>query len=94
MRILRVLSVFVLLFGVSQANAQFVKFGLKAGANFPSVNEQGGVNYTYNSTSGWHAGAALQFNVPIVNVGAEILYSANQGTNTSTQQTLKTSHKA
>lgn len=56
--------------------AQDIKFGLKAGANFASIN---GADDTDNITS-FHAGAALELNfVPMFSVQAEGLYNSIGG---------------
>lgn len=74
MKILRVLFVAVLMLGFSQTHAQLVKFGIKGGLNFPSLNDLDG-NYTFESNNGWHAGATVLINIPVVKVGADALYS-------------------
>ena len=74
MKTLRILLVSVLILGFSQANAQLIKIGLKAGVNFPSLNDTDGT-FKFESRNGWHAGASVLINIPIVKVGADVLYS-------------------
>lgn len=78
--------------GAYNAQAQLIQFGLKGGANFPSISEQGGVAYTYDANTGWHAGAAVQLKIPIVKVGAEFLYSSNKAIQSVTLDELETAH--
>lgn len=71
------IAIFVLalmIWGSNQSMAQLVKFGVKAGANFPSLNDTNG-NFSFDASTGYHFGAAVLVNVPIVKVGAELLYS-------------------
>lgn len=78
--------------GAYNAQAQLLQFAVKGGLNFPSINEQGGINYTYDTKTGWHAGAVVQLKIPIVKVGAEFLYSSNQAIQSVTLDDLKTAH--
>ena len=82
----------LLLVGSYSAQAQLLQFGVKGGVNFPSINEQGTTTYTYESKTGWHAGLAVQANIPIVKVGAEFLYSSNNAIESVTLEELKTAH--
>lgn len=74
MKNLRLLIVLLLVFGFFTTQAQFIKFGLKGGANFPSLNSSDDA-FSFNSNVGWHAGGMVEVNIPIVKVGADFLYS-------------------
>lgn len=69
----KILTVIAIIALGTAAQAQDIKFGLKAGANFASIN---GADNTDNITS-FHAGAALELNfVPMFSVQAEGLYNS------------------
>ena len=75
MKKLIILTLF-LVAGISQSNAQIVKFGLKAGPNFANVDGgPGGINY--NSRTSFHAGLAVEIH-PVGNfaIQPELLYSS------------------
>lgn len=74
MKKLRYLIILLLVLGFSTSHAQFIKFGIKGGANFPSLNSTDN-SFSFNSNVGWHAGAMVEVNIPIVKVGADFLYS-------------------
>lgn len=92
MKKIYLIAIALLLVGSYSAQAQLLQFGLKGGANFPSLNEQGSVPYTYDANTGWHAGLAVQVKIPIVKVGAEFLYSSNKAVQSVTLEELKTAH--
>lgn len=69
----KVLFLLALAAGSFSMNAQGIDLGLKAGANFASIN---GADNADNITS-WHAGVALELNfVPSFSLQAEGLYSS------------------
>jgi hypothetical protein len=69
----KILSVIAIIAFGTVAQAQGVDFGLKAGANFASIN---GADNTDNITS-FHAGAALELNfVPMFSIQAEGLFNS------------------
>lgn len=61
-------------FGIGSAQAQSIRFGIKAGANFSNIDAED--IETDNMTS-WHAGAVLELNVlPNFSIQPEALYSS------------------
>jgi hypothetical protein len=74
-----IIAIALLLVGSYSAQAQLIKFGVKGGVNFPSLSST--VNsVSFDNKTGWHAGAAVELNIPIVKVGAEFLYSSSKTT--------------
>lgn len=63
----------LLMVGFAKAGDGLLDFGLKGGLNFPSLNATDG--FDWNSKVGFHAGAMVRVNIPIVNVIGEVLYS-------------------
>lgn len=63
-------------FGMTGAQAQIVRFGLKAGPNFANVSGGPG-SIDYNSRTSFHAGLAVEFH-PVGNfaIQPELLYSS------------------
>lgn len=62
------------LLGISTAQAQSIRFGIKAGANFSNIDAED--IETDNMTS-WHAGAVLELNVlPNFSIQPEAMYSS------------------
>jgi hypothetical protein len=92
MKKIYLIAITLLLVGSYSAQAQLIQFGVKGGVNFPTINEQGTVSYTYEANTGWHAGLAVQLKIPIVKVGAEFLYSSNKAVQSVTLDELKTAH--
>lgn len=90
MKTIRLILLACLAFAFSTSSAQLVKFGVKGGLNFPSINSTNG-NVTFESKTGWHAGGMVQFNIPIVKVGADLMYTQDTY-DVSSGETLKTSH--
>ncbi|HEX8562625.1 MAG TPA: porin family protein [Flavobacterium sp.] len=72
----RIILLFLIVLGTFQAQAQLVRFGLKAGPNFASVDGgPGGIDY--KSRTSFHAGLAVEFH-PVGNfaIQPELLYSS------------------
>ena len=76
MKKIYLLAIGLLLVGSFNAQAQLIKFGVKGGVNFPSLSSTSNA-ITFDNKTGWHAGAMLELNIPIVKVGAEFLYSTS-----------------
>ena len=76
MKTVKILVLGVLFFAFSNSQAQLVKFGLKGGVNFPSINTLDN-NISFDRKNGWHVGGTVLLNIPIVKVGADLLYSQN-----------------
>ena len=73
----KVLFVMLLCFGMSTVNAQMLKFGLKAGANFSNLEGDGVDGSTYTS---YHFGAVAEISLlENLSLQPELLYSS-QGT--------------
>jgi len=57
-----ILCAVIMIAGITNSNAQFVKFGLKGGANFSNFN--GGTDgIDYKNKTGFHAGAVVELKV-------------------------------
>lgn len=56
-------------------NAQLLDFGIKGGANFPSLNSTGSSSPNWSSKTGWHGGVMAKINTPIIQIQGEALYS-------------------
>lgn len=73
----KAIGLLILLMSVNTMNAQLLKFGLKAGANFSNLEGDNIDGSTYNS---FHFGAIVEFKVlGILAIQPEVLYSS-QGT--------------
>ena len=70
----KVLIVLLLCFGMNTINAQMLKFGLKAGANFSNLEGDNVDGSTYTS---YHFGAVLEFKLlENLSLQPELLYSS------------------
>ena len=73
MRKVYIAVIALLLVGSLSAQAQ-IKLGVKAGANFPSLEDTGG-NFAIHNNTGWHAGGMLEIKIPLIGIEADVLYS-------------------
>ena len=67
------------------SNAQSIKFGIKAGANYSNLSVQSGSS---SSLASYHFGAVLEFKTPIIGIQPELIYSS-QGTKVSGLNDIK-----
>lgn len=70
----QLIALAALLFAAFAANAQ-VDFGIKAGANFPTIPTN--IEGAKSGNTGWFAGPTLKAIIPVIGLGAEtnVLYS-------------------
>ncbi len=73
-----VAAIIIMVCWMSNADAQ-IKFGIKGGVNFDNFNYSVD-DFTSENTTGWQAGALLQFKVPVIGLGVqpELLYSVKK----------------
>lgn len=74
-----------LMIGIAKADG-LLDFGIKGGVNFPSLNDG---DIEWDAKTGFHAGARLRVNIPIVAVIGEVLYSETSFTSTETDDFKK-----
>jgi len=70
------------------SNAQLLRFGVKAGANFPNlvINKSTDLsNINTDNGAGFHVGGMMRINVPIVYVQPEVLYTNVSADNSFTE---------
>jgi hypothetical protein len=85
----KILFVMLLCFGMNTVNAQMLKFGLKAGANFSTLEGDGVDGSTYTS---FHFGAVAEISLlENLSLQPELLYSS-QGTKVDVAGGKPTSH--
>ncbi len=54
------------------ANAQSIKLGVKAGANYSNLNS----DFNESGLTSYHFGAVLEFKTPIIGIQPELIYSS------------------